>query len=75
MKIFGSRALGHFRPNSDVDLVCWGVNDELLLSKILAKIDELPMPYLFNFQSYENIQHPQLKQHIDEYAQVLYSKE
>ncbi len=73
VKIFGSRAMGNFRPNSDVDLVCWGVTDELLISEILAQLDELPMPYLFDLQSYENIQHPQLKQHINKHGKIFYT--
>jgi len=72
VKVFGSRATGNFRKNSDVDLVCWGIADEIMISRIQEQLDGLPMPYLFELKAYENIKHKELKQHIDEYAKTIY---
>ena len=74
VKVFGSRAMGNFRANSDVDLVCWGELDELLLSKILGDLEQLPMPYFFDLQAYENIRNTKLKEHIDTFGKPLYVK-
>jgi len=72
VKIFGSRATGRFEDGSDVDLVLWGDLDAGLLGRILAELDELPLPYAFDVKAYETIDHPPLKRRIDETAQLLY---
>lgn len=46
--IFCSRAKGVERVNSDVDLVIWGVSDQLVVQEILEKLDSLPQPYKFD---------------------------
>ena len=51
VQVFGSRAIGTFRPNSDIDLVLWGPTDSRLLIQIKNRIDELPLPYLFDIHS------------------------
>ena len=72
VKVFGSRALNTYRPNSDVDLVCWGESDPLVIGSIKSQLDELPLPYLFDLQSYESISHLELKEHIDRHAKPLF---
>jgi len=73
-KIFGSRAIGNFRPNSDIDLALWGVIDEGLLAKLYAELDELPLPYQFDVTSYITITHPALREHIDKFGKDIYVK-
>ena len=72
VKIFGSRATGHFADNSDVDLAVWGGLDLNVVGRIMRELDELPLPYLFDVQAYDAIQHPPLKQHIDDVGKTLY---
>ena len=72
VSIFGSRATGRFEGGSDVDLVLWGELDPGLLGRILAELDELPLPYTFDVKAYETIDHPPLKRAIDETGKVLY---
>jgi len=72
VKIFGSRATGRFEDGSDVDLVLWGDLDPVLLGRILAELDELPLPYTFDVKAYESINHPPLKRRIDETGKLLY---
>lgn len=74
VKIFGSRALGNYRHNSDIDLALWGFFDEKLHAKLCGELDALPLPYLFDVKIYEEIKHPELREHIDTFAKVLYSK-
>ena len=73
VKIFGSRATGHFEKQSDVDLALWGALDQPLIARIMAELDELPLPYTFDVQAYDSIKHEPLRHHIDEFGQVLYS--
>lgn len=72
VKIFGSRATDRFEDCSDVDLVLWGELDTNLLGRILAELDELPLPYGFDVKAYETISHEPLKRAIDETGKILY---
>jgi predicted nucleotidyltransferase len=73
VKVFGSRALGNFRPNSDIDLVLWGSIDAKLHAKLCDELDELPLPYLFDVKIYAEVKHAGLREHIDSFAKVLYT--
>lgn len=65
VRIFGSRAKGTFRQESDVDLALYGNVDEQLASRVASELDDLPLPYQFDVQAYPCIRHPPLKDHID----------
>lgn len=43
--LFGSRAKGCARPNSDIDLALYGNVPPLLVASIAHEPDELPTPY------------------------------
>lgn len=73
-KIFGSRAKGNSQPNSDIDLALWGKISASLVAAIAGELDELPLPYLFDVQAYENISHQPLREHIDRVGQSFYKK-
>ena len=72
--IFGSRAKGNYRPNSDIDLAISGEVDSFLAEKIALNLEELPLPYKFDVQSYEGIKKQELKEHINRVGVVIYSK-
>ena len=73
--VFGSRALGTHRPNSDVDLVAWGKIDSVTAARLLQELDALPLPYLVDFIVYDEIISTPLRQHIDTLAQQIYPLE
>lgn len=67
--VFGSRAVGNWRYNSDIDLCIWGKDiDYDLLSRIKNGFNDLPTPYKFDVVHYETITHPPLKEHIDTHS-------
>ena len=68
--IFGSRAKGDWRENSDIDIAVYGDADTGALS---ARLDELPTPYKFDVVSYEKIIHAPLREHIDRVGVELFS--
>ncbi|MBC7765029.1 MAG: nucleotidyltransferase domain-containing protein [Hyphomonadaceae bacterium] len=72
--IFGSRAKGNYKPNSDIDLAIAGNIDRLLSEKIAMQLDDLPLPYKFDVQAYDHIKNTQLKAHIDRIGVVIYDK-
>ena len=72
VEVFGSRAMGRFEKQSDMDLALWGDLNPALLARIMYELDELPLPYLFDVKAYESIAHEPLKRHIDEFGKTLY---
>lgn len=69
VKIFGSRAKGNYKPNSDIDLVLFGENiTEKLLLHIAFDLDELSTPYKFDIVDYKTISHNKFKENIDKFA-------
>lgn len=72
--VFGSRAMGRSRSNSDVDLVVWGQIPDAVLARLMTELDELPLPYLFDVQVYSALQNSPLREHIDLVAQEIYHR-
>ncbi len=64
--LFGSRAKGVHKPFSDVDVALVGealsLNDLLLLKN---EIEDLLLPYEFDFCIYKDLKNVELKSHID----------
>lgn len=64
--LFGSRAKGTNKPFSDVDIALVGnaisLNDLLNLKN---EIDDLLLPYEFDFCIYKDLKNPDLISHID----------
>ncbi len=71
--LFGSRALGTYRNNSDIDLVLYGEIDQNVMAAINLELDELPLPYLFDIKSAADITHVGLKEHIEKFGKKIYS--
>lgn len=71
--LFGSRAKGSARPNSDIDLALYGAIPTLVLERIAEELDELPTPYLFDLQAIEGLQNPALLAHIQRVGIEIYS--
>jgi predicted nucleotidyltransferase len=64
--LYGSRAKGNFKPGSDIDLTLKGDKLDLSkLAKINSEIDDLSLPYTFDFSIYDQISNPDLLQHIN----------
>lgn len=74
--IFGSRAMGNYKPGSDVDLVVKGNDiDYDTISELSLQLNELlPLPYFFDVLSYDLIESAELRKHIDEYAKILFAR-
>ena len=70
--LFGSRAKGTAEPSSDVDIALLGVDDPLLAETIAAEMDELPLPFKFDVQAFDAIQHAPLREHIARVGVKIY---
>ena len=64
-RVFGSRAKGNYRHESDVDIAIFGEVNSELASLVAGELDDLPLPYQFDVQAYACIRHAPLREHID----------
>jgi predicted nucleotidyltransferase len=62
--LFGSRATGTHRDNSDIDLVLYGPLNEADVDRIYTLFEESPLPIKVDVVAFDLIDHPPLKQHI-----------
>ncbi len=74
VRIFGSRAKGTHTPRSDVDLAVWGMDSVLRVEHLAAELDELPLPYRFDVQAFEQISHEPLRAHIERVGIAIYRR-
>lgn len=72
VKLFGSRAKGVHRSQSDIDLALWGELDELAAESIASELDELPLPYRYDVRAFETIKLQPLREHVERAGVALY---
>ena len=73
--LFGSRAIGTFKPGSDVDIALKGQVTLQDVARVKALLEEeSPMPYLFDIVGYHSIGTPAFKEHIDKHGQSIYKR-
>lgn len=73
--IFGSRAKGNYRDNSDIDLAIKGNTINLsTLQEIENKLEELYIPNVIDLIVFDNIENPDLINHINRVGKQFYKK-
>lgn len=71
--LYGSRAMGTYRPASDIDLALIGENiDSSLQTTIEFELDDLMLPYKFDLSIYDRIKNSALQAHIERVGITLY---
>jgi predicted nucleotidyltransferase len=71
--IFGSRAMGNYKPGSDIDIVLKGRVSEALVMTVNVELNErTPLPYRFDLVAYDLLSDSPLKEHIDHHARSFY---
>jgi predicted nucleotidyltransferase len=74
VRLFGSRAKGVHRPQSDIDLALWGEINMLQAQSITEELDELPLPYKYDVQPFHHIKSQSLREHIERVGIALYRR-
>ena len=73
--IYGSRAMGNYKPASDIDLALMGRNIDLTqIHEIEDQLDELLLPYKFDLTIYSQIQNKEFLDHIFRVGKVFYKQ-
>ena len=73
--LYGSRAKGNYHSYSDIDLIVHGSLDEGAIDRLWTCFHESPLPYKVDIHAYHLIHYPPLKEHIDRFGKLLFSKE
>ncbi len=73
--VFGSRALGNARPQSDIDLVLWGDLDDATLARLWTLFDESGLAVSVDVVAYGPELPPPFRRHIDRVAKPLFLRE
>jgi predicted nucleotidyltransferase len=69
--LFGSRATGTYRDNSDIDLVLYGPLSAADIDRIYTLFEESPLPIKVDVVAFDRIDHLPFKQHITTVMQPL----
>jgi len=72
-KLYGSRAMGNYRPGSDIDLAFSSPID--CTAQLAGAFEELPIPYQVDVTHWESLAHDGLRQHIEQVGLLLYGSE
>lgn len=73
--LYGSRAMGTFKPGSDIDLTLIGENlTHNLMLGIMFDLDDLLLPWMIDLSIFDTIDHPDLREHITRVGQTLYER-
>ena len=74
--LYGSRAMGTYRPGSDIDLTLEGEQLDLTtLHQIENELDDLLLPYKMDLSLLKHINNPELLDHIQRVGKVFYERE
>ncbi|MCL2862933.1 MAG: nucleotidyltransferase domain-containing protein [Methanimicrococcus sp.] len=72
--VFGSRAKGNYKKNSDVDIALYGDIIPSETEKVKCDLEELPFIYKFDVVAYNSVKNEALREHIDRVGVVIYEK-
>jgi predicted nucleotidyltransferase len=73
--LYGSRAKGNYREGSDIDLTLTGAAlSDTELGRIDNELDELLLPYTFDLSLLQQIDNPDLIDHIKRVGIVFYQR-
>lgn len=73
--LYGSRAKGNYQPGSDIDLSLHGATlTPRMLADIADALDELMLPYSIDLSIFEQLNHAELREHIERVGIVLYQR-
>jgi len=72
VRIYGSRATGTEEKGSDIDLVIFTSANRDLSGHIMAELEDLPTPYIFDVIDYAYLKNPSLKDRIDSMSKLLF---
>ncbi len=72
--LYGSRAMGNYKPGSDIDLTLKGAALSLRqLNSIENELDDLLLPYEIDLSIHHQIEDPDLLEHVKRVGVIFYA--
>ncbi len=71
VEVFGSRATGAYRANSDLDLLLHGDLDHRAIDRLWTLFHESNLPFAVDVHSYDLTSHEPLREHMDRVRRPL----
>lgn len=73
--VYGSRAKGNYKAGSDIDITLKSAHlTHSTLNKIMLQLEDLLLPYTFDISIYNDIDSPNLIDHIKRVGISIYRK-
>ncbi len=72
VEVFGSRATGAYRANSDLDLLLHGDLDHRAIDRLWTLFHESNLPFAVDVASYDLTSHEPLREHMDRVRKPLF---
>ena len=74
--LYGSRAMGTFKPGSDIDITLLGqALTQDLIWKIAQALDDILLPYVIDLSLFNTLDNTELKEHISRVGIVFYQSD
>jgi predicted nucleotidyltransferase len=74
--LYGSRAKGTYKPGSDIDLTLIGLGlTHRMLANLAGQLDESVIPYQVDLSIRDDIDNPNLLEHIARVGVVFYERD
>jgi len=74
--LYGSRAMGNYKNGSDIDLTLCGAGlTRKVLYRIMDELDDLLLPYTIDLSILDNINDPDLRDHIHRVGVTFYARD
>lgn len=70
--LYGSRAMGNFKSNSDIDLAVLGDVSDRELAALTGDLEELSMPYKFDVIALNQVKLEPLRKHVVDHGRVFW---
>lgn len=71
--LYGSRAMGNYKPYSDIDLAIVGNISDRELNALAGELEELPLPYKFDVIALNQVKLGALVKHVAEHGRLFWS--
>jgi len=72
--LYGSRAKGNFRPNSDIDLTIFGDLNWCDFNSVENELDDLLLPFKIDLSLFSHLENTSLIEHIQRVGKMFYQK-
>ncbi|MDR1358253.1 MAG: nucleotidyltransferase domain-containing protein [Coriobacteriales bacterium] len=67
--LYGSRARGDYRENSDIDIAIWSPRD--IIAKLQVQFDTVPTILKIDLADFNTLANPELKAHIEKDGRAI----